>query len=175
MARGSQAFPLGGEGARWGKAGLCFKSSVTQSRKRLGVLYSLFSFLLTTLFMMLDFIAGLLQYFLFVCYSENLGCVGERQEHGQRSGWMAGRDRGAGKYACKEYICMRWWYLAWEGKRKCSLGDNVGLQIVITVARRCWTCGKYYYLKISPHAYWFCLSFNFFSAMESNSYGVQRK
>lgn len=27
-----------------------------------------------------------------VCVSQNLGCVGERREHEQRSGWMAGRD-----------------------------------------------------------------------------------
>lgn len=76
-------------------------------REKAGCVIQPFLIPLIMLFMMLDFIAGLLQYFLFVCHSENSGCVVDRREREQRSGWMAGRDRGAGKYACKEYICMR--------------------------------------------------------------------
>lgn len=56
-------------------------------------------------FMKLDFIVGLLQYFLFVCHSENSGCVREGNMSKGQAGWQVGIV--AGEYACREDICMR--------------------------------------------------------------------
>lgn len=123
-------------------------------------------------FMKLDFIVGLLQYFLFVCHSENSGCVNERGEHEQRSGWMAGRDRGWWVHLQGGYL-YEMMIFGLGGEVVVFFGWSVDMAILTTVARLCWTCGRWY-LKISPHSSWFCFSFYFLSAIKSDSFGVQR-
>lgn len=122
---GSRIPGLGWEAAGLGKANLSFKFSVIWEKA--GRVIQPLLLPLTTLFMMLMLQTGRSATVFFVCASQGEFRVCRwEQKHEQRSGWMAGREGGTGKYTCKEYIYKRWWYLTWEGKRQCCL---VGVEI----------------------------------------------